>query len=96
MKKILLPIAIVLFSIASAQETKKQIDSKSDSRNPIKNFFKKNIPLNLPEKLIYSEQKFNSLVMKNSKISSRRLNFYTANSIETISLPPKFTRVRND
>jgi|GEM_PF-627198 len=98
--------SIIFYCINDTEETElyaqfdasleKQIDSKSDSRNPIKNFFKKNIPLNLPEKLIYSEQKFNYLVMKNSKISSRRLNFYTANSIEIISPPPKFTRVRND
>ena len=31
MKKILLPIAIVLFATASAQETKKQVDSKIDN-----------------------------------------------------------------
>lgn len=91
--------SIVFYCISDTEETelyaqfdaslKIQIDTKSDSTNSIKNFLKKYIPLNLPEELIYSEQKINSLWVKKLKVSSLCFNFYAAHAIEKISPPPK-------
>ena len=92
--------SIVFYCINDTEETElyaqfdatlqKQLDSKNDASSPLTQFFKKDIQLGLPQKLVYSEQNNPSYLIKIPKISSLYLNFYAANAIEKISPPPKF------
>ena len=92
--------SIVFYCINDTEETElyaqfdatlqKQLDSKKDASSPLTQFFKKDIQLGLPQKLVYSEQNNPSNLIKIPKISSLYLNFYAANAIEKVSPPPKF------